>query len=134
MTTAERNRALKKVLEQAFGRGKVSVRGSRGTAYGWVSVNIDFAPRNWRESEELRGKVMQLIAAAGIEIGTYGYDDPGSDYGFGKTINVSFRAVREQADHHGGEFWRQRLSAEDWDKLYGYDIKPTPIKQEEKAA
>ena len=134
MTTAERNRALKKVLEQAFGRGKVRVRGSRGTAYGWVSVKIEHSPRNWRETEELRGKVMQLIAAAKIEIGTYGYDDPGSDYGFGKTINVSFADTREKADSYGDEAWRQRLSAEDWDKLYGYDIKPTPIKQEEKAA
>jgi hypothetical protein len=125
MTTAERNRALKKVLEQAFGRGKVRVRGSRGTAYGWVSVKIAFAPRNLRESQELRSKVMALIAAAKIEIGTYGYDDPGSDYGFGKTINVTFEDCREKHDSHGDQAWRHHLSAEAWDDLY---------KQEEKAA
>ena len=62
MSTAERNRALKKVLEQAFGRGKVRVQGSRGTAYGWVSVRIAHAPRNMRESQELRSQVMALIA------------------------------------------------------------------------
>ena len=117
MSTAERNRALKKVLEQAFGRGKVRVRGSRGTAHGWVSVRIAFAPRNLRESQELRSQVMALIAAAKIEIGTYGYDDPGSDYGYGKTINIGFAAYREKADGHGPESWRQRLSAEDWDTL-----------------
>ena len=128
MEIAERNRALKKVLEQAFGRGKVRVRGSRGTAHGWVSVRIAFAPRNLRESQELRSQVMALIAAAKIEIGTYGYDDPGSDYGFGKTINVSFEDCREKNDSHGDEAWRHHLSAEDWDKLYGYG------KQEEKAA
>ena len=61
-------------------------------------------------------------------VGTYGYDDPGSDYGFGKTINVSFEDCREKNDSHGDEAWRHHLSAEDWDKLYGYG------KQEEKAA
>ncbi len=125
MEIAERNRALKKVLEQAFGRGKVRVRGSRGTAHGWVSVRIAFAPRNLRESQELRSQVMALIAAAKIEIGTYGYDDPGSDYGFGKTINISFEDCREKNDSHGDEAWRHHLSAEAWDDLY---------KQEEKAA
>ena len=34
MSTAIRNRAIKKTLETAFGRGRVTVRGSRGTAYG----------------------------------------------------------------------------------------------------
>ena len=34
MTTAARNRQIKKTLEQAFGKNKVRVRGSRGSAYG----------------------------------------------------------------------------------------------------
>lgn len=123
MSMAERNRALKKALEQAFGRGKVRVRGSRGTAYGWVTVKIAYSPRNQRESQELRSKVNQLIAAAKIEIGTYGYDDPGSDYGFGKTININFEDCREKADSYGNEGWRQRLSAEDWDRLQAEESK-----------
>ena len=86
MTAAARNRQIKKTLEQAFGRGKVRVRGSRGTAYGWVSVHITYSPRNIREQQELRTQVMALLNTAKIEIGTYGYDDPGSDYGYGKTI------------------------------------------------
>ena len=40
-------------------------------------------------SDESR-KVQQLIRDAKIEIGTYGYDDPGSDYGYGSKINISF--------------------------------------------
>jgi hypothetical protein len=114
---ATRNRNLKKVLEQAFGRGKVTVRGSRGTAYGWVRVQIAYAPRNNREATELRTQVNALIKAAKIEIGTYGYDDPGSDYGHGSMINISFDRCREQADPWGNEAWRHNLSAADWDKL-----------------
>lgn len=116
MNIAERNREIKRVLEQAFGRGKVAVRGSRGTAYGWVRVHILYAPRNSREAQELRAQVSKLIAAAKIEIGTYGYDDPGSDYGHGSKINIFFDALREKADAYGPEAWRQRLSAEDWDR------------------
>jgi hypothetical protein len=111
---AERNRQIKKVLEQAFGRGNVTVR---GTAYGWVRVRIGYAPRNSREARELRLQVTALIAAAKIEIGTYGYDDPGSDYGHGSTINIDFAPWREKADAYGPEAWRQNLSAEEWDRV-----------------
>lgn len=104
MSTAERNRNIKKVLEQAFGRGKIAVRGSRGTAYGWVSVKIAYAPRNQREATELRSRVHQLIKAAKIDIGTYGYDDPGSDYGYGSKMNIRF----EQSDAYDPEAWRRR--------------------------
>ena len=90
MNTATRNRLIKKVLTEAFGKGKVRVRGSRGTAYGWVTVDIDYAPRTHEEARELTAKVWQLFDAAKIEIGTYGYDDPGSDYGFGRTIHINF--------------------------------------------
>ncbi len=116
MSTATRNRALKTILTAAFAPHKVSVTGSRGTAYGWVTVKIGYSPRNNREAGELRQKVHQLIKAGNIEIGTYGYDDPGSDYGHGSTINISFDRTREQADYHGEGAWRHHLSAEDWDR------------------
>ena len=121
MAYADRNRQLKKVLEQAFGRGQVSVTGSRGTACGWVRVKIAYAPRNQRESQDLRSQVYQLIKAAKIEIGTYGYDDPGSDYGHGSTININFEPCREQADNWGPEAWRHHLSAEKWDEIQAYE-------------
>ena len=86
---AERNREIKKLLTKAFGC-KVSVRGSRGTATGWVTVDIDYRPRTSAERDELRSKVWELFRAAKIEIGTYGYDDPGSDYGHGSKIHLNF--------------------------------------------
>lgn len=84
--TAERNRKIKQVLNQAFGAGKVSVRGARGTAAGWVTVDIAYAPRNREEREELTAKVWALFAAAGIKIGTYDT----ADYGFGSTMHLNF--------------------------------------------
>lgn len=89
MTTAERNRLIKKVLREAF-RKNVTVRGSRGTAYGWVTINIDHSPRDRAERRELTALVWQLFKANNITIGTYGYDDPGSDYGHGSTMHLNF--------------------------------------------
>ena len=88
--TAQRNRAIKNVLESHYGKGKVWVRGSRGTAYGWVSVYIDHQIEPGAYGSDERAKACKLISDANIEIGTYGYDDPGSDYGYGSTINISF--------------------------------------------
>lgn len=92
MSTAERNRAIKKTLEQAFGRGKVRVRGDRGTAYGWVHVNIDWTPLNNDQAREMKGHIWDLLRASKLaaQIGTYGYDDPGSDYGFGSKCSIDF--------------------------------------------
>ena len=81
------------MLEKHYGKGRVWVRGSRGTAYGWVHVYIDLNEADYEQgkyrSDESR-KVQQLIRDANIEIGTYGYDDPGSDYGYGSKINIRF--------------------------------------------
>lgn len=96
MTIAERNRAIKRALERAFGRGKVRVRGSRGTAYGWVSVHIDWTPRDIDQARAMKEQVWNLLRAAKLEqeIGTYGYNDPGSDYGYGSKISIDFNACR----------------------------------------
>ena len=118
MSYAERNRHIKKVMEQAFGKGKVRVKGSRGTAYGWVSVHINYAPRNNREAQELRQQAMLLLnSKAETKVGTYGYDDPGSDYGYGQCIHINFDHCREQADYHGPEAWKHHLDAAKWDEL-----------------
>lgn len=92
---ATRNRKIKAVLEQAFGRGKVTVRGSRGTSYGWVTVNIAYAPKDAAERDELKARVWDLFKASQITIGTYGYDDPGSDYGFGSKMHLNFEQCRD---------------------------------------
>lgn len=96
MQIAERNRAIKRVLETAFGRGRVRVRGSRGTAHGWVHVEIDWTPRDTEQSREMTALVWDLLTAAGLdaEIGSYGYDDPGSDYGHGREIQIGFNTPR----------------------------------------
>lgn len=95
MEIAERNRKIKEVLTAAFGKGKVTVRGSRGTAYGWITINIAYAPKNREELETLKSKVWDLFRVAKIEIGTYGYDDPGSDYGFGSKMHLNFEQCRD---------------------------------------
>jgi hypothetical protein len=101
MTTAQRNNAIKKLLEKEYGKGKVWVRGSRGTAYGWVNVYIDLGIEQSFSYREQYAKASKLIAdAADIKIGTYGYDDPGSDYGYGRKINFTFEPpydVRQKA-------------------------------------
>jgi hypothetical protein len=99
MTTAERNRAIKKTLERAFGRGKVRVRGGRGTAYGWVSVDIDWTPLSHLQASDMRARVWDMLNAASLggHIGTYGYNDPGSDYGYGHKMSLSFNRVVEEA-------------------------------------
>jgi hypothetical protein len=89
MSTAARNRAIKNVLEKAFGPGKVWVRGGKGTSHGWVYLYVDVEVSSARWSA-LRIEIMSLLKAAKIEIGTYGYDDPGSDYGYGSEIHINF--------------------------------------------
>jgi hypothetical protein len=130
MAYAERNRALKTLLEQAFGKGKVSVKGHRGTAAGWATVKIAHAPRNQREAQELRAQVWKLIGAGKVKIPTYGYDDPGSDYGHGNCLHIHFEPSRERADAWGDNAWRHHLSAADWDALQARD---EPAAKEEPA-
>ena len=90
-TIAERNRKIKAVLTKAFGAGKVTVRGSRGTAYGWVSVNIDVRPKDSEHRDALKASVWELFAKHNIEIGTYGTPgDMGCDYGWGSKIHLNF--------------------------------------------
>jgi hypothetical protein len=88
-TIAERNRKLKQVCVQRFGKGKVKVRGSRGTGYGWVTLRIFHgAVRDLEHRRELEREVWSLIRSNNIEIDKYGYDDPGSDYGYGSKIHI----------------------------------------------
>jgi hypothetical protein len=74
MDVATRNRAIKKLLEAQYGRGNVSVRGSRGTAYGWVNIEID-APKPDNPYSEYSAEIEEMIAAAGLRLDTY--------YGYG---------------------------------------------------
>jgi hypothetical protein len=99
MTIAERNRLIKKILTDAFGTGNVTVRGSRGTAYGWVSVRINYTPHDPERRREVESLIWKLFEQAKIEIDTYGCDDPGSDYGFGKKIHIGFNPCTYQGPY-----------------------------------
>jgi hypothetical protein len=71
----ERNRAIKRTLESAFGRGKVKVRGSRGTGIGYVHVAIDWTPLDSEQYREMVALCKQLLQAARIDLGRRYTDD-----------------------------------------------------------
>lgn len=121
MSYAERNRSIKQTLEQAFGRGKVRVRGDRGTAYGWVNIRIDWTPLDVDQARDMKGLVWQLLEAAGLskQIGTYGYNDPGSDYGFGSKASIDFNTTKyfRTMRHPDGSLSVQREHRGEWETL-----------------
>ena len=75
MSKAIRNRAIKSTLEKAFGRGKIRVRGSRGTAYGYVHASVDWTPLDYDQAQEMRAHCTALLRAAGIDLGRTYTDD-----------------------------------------------------------
>jgi hypothetical protein len=97
MDITTRNRAIKKTLEQAFGRGKIRVRGSRGTAYGWVHVHIDYTPLDSDKAQEMRGLCTQLLRAAKIDLGR-SYTDDTCQFESDQ-CNISFNPTRYYRTH-----------------------------------
>jgi hypothetical protein len=75
LNIAERNRAIKKVLSAKYGRDAVTVRGSRGTGYGYVHVNIDATPLDWRQRSDMVAECKELLRAAGLDLGRSYTDD-----------------------------------------------------------
>jgi hypothetical protein len=73
--TAIRNRAIKTTLEAAFGKGKVRVHGSRGTAYGYVTAHIDWTPLDVEQRERMEVHCRALLVAAKIDLGRAYTDD-----------------------------------------------------------
>ena len=102
MKLVERNKQIKWALSQAFGRKNVHVRGGRGTAYGWVHIDVDIpaphegecpqpdwvwatTPYVFEECDECRAardaaemRVWDVLRETGLinELGKY-YDDFG---------------------------------------------------------
>jgi hypothetical protein len=72
---AIRNRQIKTTLESIFGKGKVTVRGSRGTGYGWVSVHVDWTPLDSDQSARMHAECKALLHAAKIDLGHSFTDD-----------------------------------------------------------
>jgi hypothetical protein len=62
---------------------------SRGTAYGWVTLDIDVKPRDRAHRDELTATVWKLINDNGISIGSYN----SGDYGSGREIHINFKRM-----------------------------------------
>ena len=74
-TTATRNRAIKATLSKAFPGIKVTVRGDRGTAAGYVSAHVHYAPASFTASDELTALAITLLERAGVNLGHRYTDD-----------------------------------------------------------
>lgn len=117
MSMAARNRAIKKTLEVAFGRGKITVRGSRGTAYGYVDVRIDWTPLDADQASEMRAQCKALLRAARIDLGRRYTDDTCQFESDECTVSFNrsryYRTMRHAdgtlsvLDHSWGCEWRQ---------------------------
>jgi len=79
--TPERNRLVKKLLAAKYRVKNVRVEGGRGTAYGWVNVQINIGPRldttetyTSRECEkmsEVSREAEQILIDNKVEFGSY---------------------------------------------------------------
>jgi hypothetical protein len=92
MRVVERNRAIKKALARFFGRENISVKGDRGTAYGWVNIEVRARKLHSGEcdwhcllcrdaKDKIKEKVWQILKETGLdkELYTY-YDDMGCQH------------------------------------------------------
>ena len=91
MTTAQRNRAIKKMLINKTGNKSIKLKGGTGTAYGWIHINLDIVkpdacrciPREWQNCRpckdfrhETSNNVEKLIVDSfKDELRTYMSDD-----------------------------------------------------------
>lgn len=115
MNIAERNRKAKATLERAFGRGKVRVRGGRGTAYRWLYIDIAHQPRDSDQAGELVGLCRQLLKAAHIDLGKCwpddGTDQPMDECGRLAWAGQPFNVVHPTMLHRRGWYWRDLESS-----------------------
>lgn len=79
VATRKRNASIKRALVDHFGKGKVRVRAGRGTAYGWVYVDLDITPASVEAATSLREQVLALIEGAKIELDHHYGDGPETD-------------------------------------------------------
>lgn len=119
MTTAiaARNRAIKKTLEHAFGKGKVRVQGGRGTSWGWAEVQIAYSPLDWQQGRELHAQCIALIKAAGIELFHY-YGDMDNDARPEISINFDRCRYRDTFAGKDGRRYGRQEDNEPWQDAY----------------
>lgn len=86
ISVPERNRAIKKLLQAAYG-ASIKVKAGTGSAHHWVHVTIDVKPEelaHCRTYAQVCDAVIALCRANGIELHTF-YDDVGD----GTCLNVT---------------------------------------------
>lgn len=92
----ERNKAIKKLLQEKYHGARISVRAGNGTAYRWVHIEFLSMPdelKPYANGMERTRHVEATIDAAGIHINTYLGD---GDYE-GRCIEIKVRGVPHNA-------------------------------------
>lgn len=119
MNIAERNRAIKKTLATVFGRDKITVRGSRGTGYGWVSVHIDYTPLDVDTRQELARLCKALLRAAKIDLGFTYTDDTCQSTSDQCSINFNTCRYQRTFTDPEGHLYAQRDYQGEWELVEG---------------
>jgi len=100
---SERNRLIKKALAQEFGWDNVRVKGDRGTAYGWVDIQVRIEkPHNgecewWRCDRCREGhdrayrRVWEILRETGLERYLWKYTDEMGEERYECVVSVVFR-------------------------------------------
>jgi len=107
MDIPTRNRAIKRTLSAAFAPHKVTVRGSRGTSYGWATVHIAYSPLDIDEAGKLRALAYKLLRLANIDLGSRYTDD-----------TCEHTAPEVRVEFNRPRYWRTHRSADG--KLLAY--------------
>lgn len=95
----ERNRAIKRLLQEKFPLIAISVKAGNGTAYHWVNVRFARRPDPMPVVDDINGKnfadhIAGLIRAADIHLSEFPRDDAGRDYGMLPCLNVDLPRVQ----------------------------------------
>lgn len=95
----ERNRAIKRLLQEKFPLIAISVRAGDGTAYHWVYIKFARRPDPMPVQNDVNGTrftdhIAGLIRAADIHLSEFPRDDAGRDYGMLPCLVVDLPRVQ----------------------------------------
>ncbi len=110
ITTTERNRAIKKALSPIYGAKNISLVGGRGTAHGWIHLNVNVpTPQHehnenrdgfikcsvcWKlrrfEEQRIEKLAFETVKKIGSNIGTFIMDDSYNSVGQNILTQVEF--------------------------------------------
>lgn len=111
---ADRNRAIKQTLGKLYGRENVTVRGSRGTAYGWVHVKINRTPLDAAQAEVWGAEARAALMAAKVDLGR-AYTDDDCRFEMDK-CHIGFNSARFYRTNRtsDGAIWGQTYDSDAW--------------------